>query len=244
MTFRTLGLASLLTLVALPGWTQTIAPAPPRPFAVGAIGGMSAGHGNAGLTVGGTFTFDVTDRIAVEARGVRAGRGSGERGTEMSGTMLFTLARTTRARPYAAIGGGVYRTSFDLGDPRLFGMMNGQYAAGTPFVAIQGMPGYAMMGPGSAYRGSMWQGTWTGATFTASQMPMFYANRLGPMTVSPNGQWGMRAFTDPALTIGGGLRVDLTNRVYVSPDLRGLVVFSRGNHMTLMTMNVALGVRF
>jgi hypothetical protein len=171
-------------------------------------------------------------------------RGSGEHGNEVSATMLVTIARTPRTAPYVAVGGGIYRASFDLGDPRFFGMMNGQYPVGTEFVAIQGMPGYAMMGPNTSYRGMTWQGPWNGPMFTASRMPMFYADRLGPMMVSSDGQWGRRAFTDPALTIGGGLKIALTDRLYLSPDVRGIIVFSRGDRLTLMTMNVGFGVRF
>ena len=73
---------------------------------------------------------------------------------------------------------------------------------------------------------------------------MFYAQRLGQMMVPGNGQWGARSFTDPALTFGGGLRVNLTDRLYVTPDLRGVVVVSGGDRFSMMTMNVGFGVRF
>lgn len=244
MRFRIAVLSIVTTLVAIPAFAQSATPTPQRPLSLAAIGGLSAGQGDAGASLGGTLAFDLTDRIAVEARGIHGTRGSGENGTEFSATMLFTIARTTRATPYVAVGGGMYRSSFNLGDPRFFGMMNGQYAAGTPFVALQGMPGYAMMGVGTNYSGMMWQGAWTRQTFTTSQMLMFYADRLRPMMVASNGQWGTRTFTDPALSIGGGLKVNLTSRVYLSPDVRGLFVFSSGDHMALMTMNIGVGVRF
>jgi hypothetical protein len=35
-------------------------------------------------------------------------------GFEATGTMLFTVARTPKAAPYVAFGGGVYHASFDL----------------------------------------------------------------------------------------------------------------------------------
>ena len=85
---------------------------------------------------------------------------------------------------------------------------------------------------------------WNGPTFTGSHMPAFYANRLGQMSVPANGQWGMRSFTDPALTLGGGIRLDVTERFYVRPDVRALVVFANGDRLTLTTMTVGFGYRF
>jgi hypothetical protein len=182
--------------------------------------------------------------VAVEGRGIHTNRGSGENGTEVTGTMLFTLARTARAQPYAAIGGGIYRTSFDLGDMRFFGGMNSVFAGGTPF-SVQG---YGMMGSGyQQFPGNpafMWQHGPNGLTFATNQMPMFYANRFGAMNVPANGRWGMRSFTDPALTFGGGLRIDVTDRLYVAPDVRALAVFADGDHLTMVTMNVGFGIRF
>ena len=83
-----------------------------------------------------------------------------------------------------------------------------------------------------------------GSTYTASQMPRFYTNRMGTMTVAPDGQWGMRTFTDPAIVIGGGLKINLTERLYVTPDVRGVVAFSGGHHASSVTMNIGFGVRF
>ena len=44
--------------------------------------------------------------------------GSGAHGLEMTGTMLLTVARSDRTAPYVAVGGGLYRAGFDLGDAR------------------------------------------------------------------------------------------------------------------------------
>ena len=46
-------------------------------------------------------------------------------------------------------------------------------------------------------------------------MPMFYANRVGAMVAPPGGRWGERTFTDPALSFGGGVRLDLTESLYL-----------------------------
>ena len=54
----------------------------------------------------------------------------------------------------------------------------------------------------------------------------------------------MRSFTDPALTVGGGIRINVTNRIYIRPDVRALVVFAGGDRMVLTNMVVGLGYRF
>ena len=235
-------------LAATPAWSQAVSPAQPHPLSTAVVGGISAGLGNAGAAVGGTFSFDVTDRISVEARGVRMERGSGQSGVEATASMLVSIGRTKRVAPYVSFGGGLYRASFDLGDRNLFGMMDDQFGPGTMFVALAETRGYAVMGQNMGSRTPLydgtWQGPWTGAMFTSSHMPNFYAGRLGQMMVPENGHWATRTFTDPALTVGGGVTLDLTRRIYLRPDVRGLVVFSRGDRTVLTTMNVGLGVRF
>lgn len=228
MTHRTAVFAVALTLFAGPAWSQTRTAAFPHPLSADVTGGLAAGHGPSHANVGGTFTFDVSDRIAVEARGLRV-TGEGENGFQLTGVVLMTLARTSRAEAYVAAGGGISRASFDMGDEHMFGAMNGLYNVGMSFSAMPGMSGFVMT---------------NGSTYTASRMPAFYANRLGTMTVAANGQWGMRSFTDPAMALGGGLKLNLTTRVYVAPDVRGLVVFSGHQHSTSVTMNVGFGVRF
>jgi opacity protein-like surface antigen len=158
--------------------------------------------------------------------------------------MLLTVARSERTAPYVAIGGGLYRARFDLGDARFLGGMGSQFAAGTRFVPVRGMSGFGMMNSGMTFNGNIWTDAWTGPRFTASRMPMFYANRLGQMTVPSDGRWGMRSFTDPALTVGGGIRINVTDRLYVRPDVRALVVFGTGERLVLTNMVVGVGYRF
>lgn len=247
-SFSPAAAAAIILLTAGPLAAQTPAPSPDvqgtsGPVSAGLLGGVSAGSGDAGASAGAMLTFDATDRIAVEARSVFLQRGSGTHGLELTGTALMSIAATKRAAPYLAVGGGLYRASFALGDDRLFGRMGSQFASGTQFVPVRGM-GFGMMTGGTTFTGSVWTDPWTGPTFTGSQMPMFYANRLGQMTIPSNGSWMMRSFTDPVLTVGGGIRFDVTNRVYVKPDVRALVVFGGGDRMVLTTMVVGFGYRF
>lgn len=248
MTFRAsvlLALSIILFGFAGPALAQPAASTPPpsRPGSGAVIGGLSAGSSDAGGSIGAALTFDATERVAVEGRAIFMQRGRGADGLEITGTMLFTLARGPKAAPYAAIGGGLYRASFDLNAGRFFGGMGPQFGPGARFVPIQGQMGFGLMG-GSPFYGDVWPGPWNGPMFSGSEMPRFYANRLGQMTVPADGRWGMRSFTDPALTLGGGVQFDITPRLYIRPDVRALVVFANRDRLALTTMTIGFGYRF
>lgn len=245
MTYRLSRLVALwLVLGAVtPAVAQPAPQGPARPASVGLLGGLSAGSGDAGGSLGLNLAFDATERVAVEGRGLVTQRGRGTMGLEATGTMLFTIARGPKAAPYAAIGGGVYRASLDLDNQAMFGGLGSQFGPGTMMVPIQGTPGFGMMAGGTVFSGNMLTG-WNGPTFNSSHMSAFYANRLGQMSIPANGRWGMRSFTDPALTLGGGIRLDITERFYVRPDVRALLVFANGDRLTLTTMTVGFGYRF
>ena len=223
---------------------QSVQATASRPASLGLVGGFAGGGGDTGGSVGGALAFNVTDRVGIEGRGIYMQRGSGSTGLELTGTMLLTVASSNKVTPYVAVGGGLYRARFDLGANRFFGQMGSQFAAGTRFVPIRGMTGFGMMNAGMTFNGDLWTDAWTGATFDGSQMPMFYANRLGQMTVPADGHWGMRSFTDPALTLGGGMRLDITDRVSIRPDVRALVAFANSDSVVLTTMTVGVGYRF
>lgn len=247
MTGRSSWLASVFVLgIAASALAQPASSAPAllHPGSGAVAGGLSAGSGDLGGSVSVALAFDATERVGFEGRTVFMQRGSGTHGLELTGSMLFTLARGSKAAPYAAVGGGLYRASFDLDDGRFFGSMAAQFGPGTRFVPVQGQMGFGMMTGGAIFDGDIWTGVWNGPMFTRSEMPRFYANRLGQMTIPAGGHWGMRSFTDPALTVGGGLRFDVSERVYVKPDVRALVVFANGDQLTLATMTVGFGFRF
>jgi hypothetical protein len=108
-----------------------------------------------------------------------------------------------------------------------------------------GWPDAAQWGPGWMMGRFDWNGAgWTGPTYQGNQMPMFYASRLGQMMVPANGVWGRRSFTDPALALGGGVRIDLSDKVYVRPDARALLVVGGGDTYTIGSVSVGVGYRF
>jgi hypothetical protein len=75
-------------------------------------------------------------------------------------------------------------------------------------------------------------------------MPLFYARRLGPMGVPVGGAWESRSFVDPAVSLGGGLRFNVTERLMVRPDVRALLVLADGETDALGVFGVQLGYRF
>jgi hypothetical protein len=223
------------------------------------LGGASTGSGDAGAAVGATVLFDVSSRLSIEARSVYLDRGPGASALDLNASLLVSLLDGRKVNPYLAVGGGVYRAMFDLGNQRVFGMMGAGVPNGSQLVALpngQGwgaMPGPGMMGWTSGQNfgpgwmmgnGFNWNSTTqAGPTFSGTQMPMFYAQRMGAVSV-PSGGWHMQSFTDPALSFGGGVRFDLTRAVYVRPDVRVLTVFGSGDVSTISGVTFSMGYRF
>lgn len=173
-----------------------------------------------GAAVGGTITRDLGSRLAIEGSGAYFGRGMGADALSLSANLLVNLRpRHEKAVPYLAAGGGAYRASFDMGNSRFYGPMGG-----------------GMMGGYLPYA--------SGGPWNFGQMPMFYANRMGNMTYSPDGRfYGQHSFTDPAISLGGGIRVDVGSKLFLRPDARALVVVSNGDSDTvgLFTLNLGYG---
>ncbi|MDA1305727.1 MAG: hypothetical protein O2917_00510 [Acidobacteria bacterium] len=240
-------LVFFFTLLSAGPASGQVAPSPApvaSPVSMSVSGGLSAASRGNGVAAGMQLTFDLTDRLVFEAEGAHVGRGAGAGG--MSGTVALLvnlLPGGGKTVPYVALGGGLYRASFNLDNERFFGRLSGQYPGGTQMIPIGGMGGFGMMqGP---YNGpSMWAGPWTGNTFSPNHMPAFYVDRMGQMTVPRNGHWGMRSFVDPAVSIGAGVRLQLSPRFSVRPDARALVVIANGTSHTVGVITVGFGYRF
>jgi hypothetical protein len=58
------------------------------------------------------------------------------------------------------------------------------------------------------------------------------------------GAWQTRSFTDPAMSLGAGVRFNVTQHLMVRPDIRALVVFANGETDTVGLFGVQLGYRF
>jgi hypothetical protein len=211
---------------------------------ISGTGGLTTGMHGTGPVLGGSTTYDLNDWFTVEGSAAYFDRGSGADGVSASASLLVNIVVSTRKTvPYFAIGGGVYRASFDLDSARFLGGMGQQFGPGSQLVPVRDMDGFGMMTGG--YRGpAVWEGPWNGATLTTPHIPAFYTNRMGVMTVPADGRWGMRSFTDPALVIGGGVRLGLTPHLSVRPDVRAMTMFGGGHRNTLGAFSFNLGYRF
>lgn len=195
--------------------------------------GLSSGSSHmGGATVGGTIVRDLGSRLAIEGSGAYLGRGMGADALSLSANLLVHLRpRHEKAVPYLTAGGGIYRASFDMGNSRFdgpmgAGMMGGNYSGG-----------YGMMGGYPPYS--------SGGAWNIGQMPMFYGNRMGNMTYSQDGRfYGHRSFSDPAISLGGGIRVDVGSKLFLRPDARALVVVSNGDSYTVGVFTLNLGYGF
>lgn len=198
--------------------------------------GVATGSSDTGVALVGALSVDLTDRVTVEGTVGMADRGPGAGAMyAASSLLLHVLPSGHRAVPYLAIGGGLYRAMFDLNHQRFFGGMGSTYAPGTVMTPLTtGMHGFGMMGGNSNQ---------ALGTFYPGQMPAFYAQRMGVMSVPANNEWGMRGFTDPAVSIGGGVTIALTEHWFLRPDARALVVFGDGGSHAVAVVTVGLGFR-
>lgn len=197
--------------------------------------GLATGSSETGVAVSSAIAFDISARMTVEGTVGLADRGPGAGAVYATGGVLFHLVPPgPRARPYVAMGAGVYHARFDMGHQRFFGGMGSTYPAGTLMTPLTGMSGFGMMGGSGQTLG----------TFYPGQMSGFYTARLGAMSVPAGGGWGMRSFTDPAVSLGGGVTIALTEHLFLRPDARALLVFVDGDSSTVGIVTLGLGYRF
>lgn len=240
--FRT-GMAAITAaalLLAVPAEAQT--PETAGPGGTIALLGGAATTSTAGPLAGATFVYDINERLSVEGQGAWMKRGPGGDAVAVTGNVLVNLLPLgRRVVPYAAAGGGLYRASFDLAHTRLMGTIGRTFAPGSEFCPSPGS-GY-MRGPG--FGSGFGDCTAPGAGYWGvGEMPGFYGRRLGAMMVPAGGAWGTRTFTDPALTLGGGVRFNLASHLEVRPDARAIVVFDGRDAYTVGMFGVNLGYRF
>lgn len=206
--------------------------------------GVSTGEHQTGGAFGGTLVVNINDWVAVEGTGTYFDRGSGADAVNISGSLIVNLAVSrSRGVPYVAVGAGVHHASFDLSDERFFGNRNVPFAPGAMVCAAPGtgagvghMPGW---GVGTATCPANLAGY-----LGVGEMPRFYGQRLGVLEVPAGGRWDDRGFTDGAINFGGGVRINLTERLMVRPDLRALMVFGDGDTHTIGVFVVNVGYRF
>lgn len=239
MNMKIIAAAAVMALgMAAAAWAQ-----PERPVAVLATVGAATGSKDTGVAVGGAVHFDIHPRLTIEGEGTFLQRGRGSNAVSVAGNLLVNLLPASDpVVPYAVVGAGMYHVSFDLDTPRYLGTAGTQFPAGTTLCAAPGMGHGYGMGPGF--------GTGTATCTNAmgywgvGAMPAFYASRLGAMQMPAGGMWGSRSFTDPAVSLGGGVRFNLTDRVVLKPDARVWLIMGDGDTQAMGVFTLGVGVRF
>jgi hypothetical protein len=233
--------AAMVMLVAANAAAQSeIAPRASVSF----LGGAASTEDVTGAVLGASLLFDVNDRIGIEGEATYLDRGAGVDAVSVSGSLFVNLLPShRRIVPYAAGGGGLYRASFDLNSGYLFGPWGSQFSPGTTICAA---PGTGVgPGPGAGFgSGTGMCPAETAGYIGVGRMPAFYGRRLGPMVVPDEGMWSKRAFTDPAATVGGGVRFHVSDRLMVRPDLRARFIFGDGDTHVMAVFAINLGYRF
>ena len=235
-------LTAAITLAISPAFAQ-----PSDRAAVALTAGVSTGEEQTGAALGGTVLVNITERVAVEANGTYLDRGSGADAVNVGASFILNLlaARASTA-PYVVIGGSVHHATFDLSDARFLGNRDVPFAAGSRVCVAPGV------GAGPGVAGPM---PWWGVGHVTcpanmagylgiGEMPRFYGTRLGSIEVPAGGRWDDVSFTDPAVSFGGGVRLNLTDRLVVRPDLRALIIFGDGDKHTVGVFVVNIGYRF
>jgi hypothetical protein len=67
---------------------------------------------------------------------------------------------------------------------------------------------------------------------------------MAMMPFRPAVAFEARTFTDPVVTMGGGVRVTLATHLELRPDARALVVLDGGNSHTIGVFGLNVGYRF
>ena len=240
---RTFASSLVLMTAATVGVPAAFAQPDPR-AAVSASVGVGSGSSDTGVAVGGALLFDVHERLSVEGQGIYLGRGKGADAFTAGGAVLFNVLPGGESLvPYAAVGGGVYHASFDLANPRFLGPVGAQFGGGSTVCAAPGR-GFGF-GPGPGFGAGTGTCPATGAGYWGvGALPTFYARRLGPLAFPPGGAWETRAFTDPAVTIGGGVGFNVSERLMIRPDARALVILADAQTHTLGVFVVHIAYRF
>jgi hypothetical protein len=186
-------------------------------------GGASSGSGNmrmAGGALGGSLVVDVARRLSIETSGAWLGGGMGASKLTGSAALLLNVRPGGKAAPYIALGGGVYRSDMNGSSMMGGGMMN------TSSSGMRGNRGGAAVMGGVGRAGMMG----------------FNGGRMG-WTGEDGARWG--SSTDPVVSVGGGLRIDVGSRVFVRPDARALIVLSGGGDArTVGLFTASVGYRF
>lgn len=179
--------------------------------------------------------------VSISALGGVSG-GSGHVGAAAGLTLSVDLSdRVSLEGRSVYFDRGPSQSAMDMNLSVLVDLMTGRRAV--PYLSVGGGL-YRAMFDGDDQRFSEMMGGFASGDQAPGQMPMFYARRYGRMTAATGGRGHMPGFTDPAVSVGGGMRLDLTSRLYVRPDVRAVTIFGGGDTYTVGSATVSVGYRF
>jgi hypothetical protein len=191
---------------------------PPRGKTTVSFGiGLGAGEAQSGAALRVGVDWILTGRLRLELVGSYLDRGlDSDAWNGYLGLRLDLEGKGASVVPYFALGGGFFRARF-------------------------GMVGF---GPSAAVDGACGVARECSTNMpTYADMPAFYRRRL---QAPPYGaRWpDPRTFTDPMVAVGGGVRCDVTPRLFVIPDVRALLVTGDGDTLAVGVLTLNVGYRF
>jgi hypothetical protein len=176
-----------------------------------------------GPAAGGTVLLQPGRRVAFEGAATYLGRGQDAWALSLSSSLILDLLPPEeKTVPYLVGGGGVLRASFDTRSPRFSG-------AGPSGEMGTGRYEHVMDAPPRGW--------------DLGELPAFYADRV-EASIARDGGRGRATFTDPALTLGAGVKLRLGRGWMVGPDARALLAFRSGRVYTLWLASIRLGWGF
>jgi hypothetical protein len=75
------------------------------------------------------------------------------------------------------------------------------------------------------------------------ELPPFYGDRMQTL-IAREGRTGRASFSDPAVTLGAGVRIRLGRSWLAGPDARALLILRSGSAYTLWVVTVHFGRAF
>ena len=219
--------ARVLAAAALVGFPSVVAAdsAPPSASTPGPelhlqTGLSTASPHTSGGTAGGSVILHEGRRLAFEGAASYLNRGPGSSALSLSaGVILNLVSKEEKAVPYLVGGGGVLRASFDTRNPRFFGAArSGEMGAGRYRHVMEGSP----------------------PDWDLGELPPFYGDRLQTL-IAREGRTGRASFSDPAVTLGAGVRIRLGRSWLAGQDARALLVLRSGSAYTLWVVTVHFG---
>ncbi|MCM2258358.1 MAG: hypothetical protein NDJ94_22230 [Vicinamibacteria bacterium] len=212
-------LAAGLLVVTSAAAGQEPPPAMPKTALAVQVGYSTGARDLDGGLIGLTLTHDLGSRLALEAQGaLQDGGEMGDAATASASLLFYLRPRTEEAVPYLVAGGGIYHASLDMG---------------------------------RMDRGDRWEDMWSRMSgrlgnwmpgWNPGQRPPIPAGGMGPFEDWFEDRFDT-SYTDPAFSVGAGIRIHVGKKIFLRPEARALFVVSDDETRTvgMFTINAGYG---